>query len=82
MNAGFAALGMIPGAKMTKVVKNLVKYAPKIITAAASLGIALDESTQNTFKKLAQGKEKLNRQDWRNLSHVLSLVAAGTRGGK
>lgn len=82
MNAGFAALGMIPGAKMTKVVKNIVKYAPKIITAAAGLGIAMDESTQNTFKKITSGKEKLNREDWRNLSHVLSLVAAGTRGVK
>lgn len=82
INAGFAALGMIPGAKMGKVAKNLVKYAPKIITAAAGLGIAMDESTQATFKKLGDGTTKLNREDWRNISHVLSLVAAGTRGVK
>jgi len=82
INAGFAGLGLIPGAKMLKVVKNVVKYAPKIITAAAAMGIAMDESTQKTFAKLGDGTQKLNREDWRNLSHVLSLVAAGTRGIK
>ena len=55
MNAGFAALGMIPGAKAGKVVKNLVKWAPKIMTAAAGMGIAMDESTQKTFAKLGDG---------------------------
>ena len=82
INAGFAGLGLIPGAKMGKVAKNIIKYAPKIITAAAGLGIAMDESTQATFKKITDGNTKLNREDWRNLSHVLSLVAAGTRGVK
>ena len=82
VNAGFAGLGLIPGVKMNKVVKNIIKYAPKIITAAAGLGIAMDESTQKTFKKLGDGTTKLNREDWRNISHVLSLVAAGTRGVK
>lgn len=82
INAGFAGLGLIPGAKMHKVVKNVVKYAPKIITAAAAMGITMDESTQKTFAKLGDGTQKLNREDWRNLSHVLSLVAAGTRGVK
>ena len=82
MNAAFAALGMIPGAKMGKVAKNIVKYAPKIITAVAGLGIATDESTQKTFKKITDGKEKLNREDWRNLSHVLSLIAGTTRSAR
>jgi len=80
VNAGFALLGMIPGAKMTKVAKTLVKWTPKIITAAAGLGIAMDPSTQATFKKLGDGTTSLNRQDWKNIAHVLSLVAAGTRG--
>lgn len=82
MNAGFAGMGLIPGAKVGKVVKNLIKWTPKIMTAAAGLGIALDESTQATFKKLGDGTQHLNREDWRNISHVLSLVAAGTRGVK
>lgn len=82
MNAAFAALGMVPGAKMSKVAKNIVKYAPKIITAVAGLGIATDESTQKTFKKITDGKEKLNREDWRNLSHVLSLIAGTTRSAR
>ena len=82
MNAAFAGIGLIPGAKMHKVAKNIVKYAPKILTAAAGLGIAMDESTQATFKKIGDGTTKFNREDWRNLSHVLSLIAGSTRGIK
>lgn len=82
MNAAFAGMGLIPGAKMGKVAKNIVKYAPKILTAAAGLGIAMDESTQATFKKIGDGTTKFNREDWRNLSHVLSLIAGSTRGIK
>jgi macrodomain Ter protein organizer (MatP/YcbG family) len=80
MNAAFAGMGLIPGAKMGKVAKNIVKYAPKIMTAAAGLGIAMDESTQATFKKIGDGSVKFNREDWRNISHVLSLLAGATRG--
>lgn len=82
MNAAFAGMGLIPGAKMGKVAKNIVKYAPKILTAAAGLGIAMDESTQATFKKIGDGTTKFNREDWRNISHVLSLIAGSTRGIK
>ena len=82
MNTGFAAVGMIPGAKMGKVMRSVVKWAPKIIMGASALGIVMDESTQETFKKIADGGKDFNRQDWRNLSHVLSLVAAGTRGAR
>lgn len=80
MNAAFAGMGLIPGAKMGKVAKNIVKYAPKIMTAVAGLGIAMDESTQATFKKIGDGSVKFNREDWRNISHVLSLLAGATRG--
>jgi hypothetical protein len=65
---------------MGKVAKNIVKYAPKIMTAVAGLGIAMDESTQATFKKISDGSVKFNREDWRNISHVLSLLAGATRG--
>lgn len=82
VNAGFAALGIIPGVKMGKVAKTLIKWVPKIMTVAAGMGIAMDESTQNTFKKLGDGTQKLNREDWKNISHVLSLIAGGTRGVK
>lgn len=81
-NLGFAALGVVPGAKVGKVVKNVIKWAPRIVTLAAGMGIVMDESTQNTFKKLTDEKATLNREDWRNISHVLSLVAGGVRGTK
>ena len=82
MNAAFAATGLIPGAKMHKVTASLVKWAPKIITAVSALGIATDESTQQTLKKISDGKEKLTHADWRNLARVLSVVASGTRMAK
>lgn len=79
-NLGFAALGAVPGAKIGKVGRTLLKYAPKIITAYAALNIATDESTQKTLKKLGDGSTAFTREDWRNLSHVLSLIAGGVRG--
>jgi len=45
INAGFAAFGLIPGAKMHKVAKNIIKFLPRIVTVAAGFGIAFDEST-------------------------------------
>lgn len=82
VNAGFAALGMVPGAKMGKVAKNIIKWAPRIVAMAATAGIAFDESTQNTFKKIGDGSTHFTREDWKNISHVLSAVAGTVKMGK
>lgn len=82
INAGLAAVSFIPGAKIPSTLGKVIKYAPKVLLAASTMGIAMDESVQNTFKKVTEGKEKLNTEDWRNIAHIFTLVAAGSRAGR
>lgn len=82
INAGLAAVSFIPGAKIPSTLGKVIKYAPKVLLAASAMGIAMDDSVQNTFKKVTEGKEKLNTEDWRNIAHVFTLVAAGSRSGR
>lgn len=82
INAGLAAVSFIPGAKIPSTLGKVIKYAPKVLLAASAMGIAMDESVQNTFKKVTEGKEKLNTEDWRNIAHIFTLVAAGSRAGR
>ena len=82
VNAGFAALGLIPGAKTGKIVKNIIKWAPKAMTAIAGTALATDESVQATFKKIGDGDKKLNHEDWRNITRVFSLASGIGRGAK
>lgn len=82
VNAGFAALGLVPGAKTGKIVKNIIKWAPKALTAIAGTALATDESVQATFKKLGDGDKKLNHEDWRNITRVFSLASGIGRGAK
>lgn len=82
VNAGFALAGMIPGAKMGKVAKNVIKWAPRVMTLVAGAGYAMDESVQNTFKKIGEGSTNFTREDWKNISRVFSLAAGAVRTGK
>ena len=82
INAGLAAVSFIPGAKIHSTLAKVAKYAPKVLLAASAMGMAMDESVQNTFKKVTDGKEKLNTEDWKNIAHVFTLVAAGSRAGR
>lgn len=80
INTGFAALGMLPGGKTPKIVKQIVKWAPKALTAIAGTALATDESVQNTFKKIGDGTTKFNHEDWRNITRVFQLAAGVGRG--
>ena len=82
VNAGFAVAGMIPGAKMGKVAKNVIKWAPRLMTIVAGAGLAMDESTQNTFNKIAKGEMQFTREDWKNISRVLQFASGTVRAGK
>lgn len=82
VNAGFAVAGIIPGAKMGKVAKNVIKWAPRLMTIVAGAGLAMDESTQNTFKKIAKGEMQFTREDWKNISRVLQFASGTVRAGK
>ena len=79
-NTGFAALGLIPGGKLPKITKNIIKYAPKALAVISGTSLAADESVRNTFSKI--GKEKLNHEDWKNITRVFQLAAGIGRGAK
>lgn len=81
-NAAFAALGMVPGAKVGKVVKQVIKWAPRLVLAYQSLGLTMDESMQKTFKKIGDGNQTFNKEDWRNVSEAMKVITAGIRAGK
>ena len=82
VNAGMSLVGMIPGAKMGKVAKNVIKWAPRLMTIAAGAGLAMDESTQQTFKKIGDGSTNFTREDWKNISRVLQVASGAVRTGK
>jgi hypothetical protein len=86
VNAGFAVIGMIPGAKMGKtartVVKTVAKWGPRLLTLAAGAGLVMDKSVQDTFKKIGDGSINFTRQDWKNIARVFQLAAGATRTGR
>ena len=86
VNAGMSVIGLIPGAKMGKTAKNVVKvvtkWGPRLMTLAAGAGLAMDESTQKTFKKIGDGSTNFTREDWKNISRVLQVAAGAVRLGK
>jgi hypothetical protein len=86
VNAGFAVIGMIPGAKMGKtartVVKTVAKWGPRLLTLAAGAGLVMDKSVQDTFKKIGDGSTNFTRQDWKNIARVFQLAAGATRTGR
>lgn len=82
VNAGMSLVGMIPGAKMGKVAKNVIKWAPRLMTIVAGAGLAMDESTQRTFKKIGDGSTNFTREDWKNISRVLQVASGAVRTGK
>ena len=82
VNTGMSLVGMIPGAKMGKVAKNVIKWAPRLMTIVAGTGLAMDESTQQTFKKIGDGSTNFTREDWKNISRVLQVASGAVRTGK
>ena len=79
-NTGLS-LGAFLGAKTPKIIKSAMKIIPRAATAIATAGIALDDDVHATIKKLYDGKEELNAQDWQNLYMVLkTVIGLGTYG--
>lgn len=89
-DAGNAALGLgmdvlsvIPGlgqaAKGSKIAKNLIKWAPRLMTywaAQENTGPAVASLT----KLVKNGWSDLTVDDWRNISNGIHLVVSGGRG--
>ena len=81
-NTGLAAAGMIPGLGASKVVKQLVKWLPRLISYGSSIGLAMDDEVQDTFSKVFSSNPDLNRKDWKNLTTFLSSLLGSARQGR
>lgn len=84
MNLGLDTVGLIPGlgaaAKGSKVVKNLIKWTPRLLSAAAAInytGPGLESA-----KKLATNPKDLSVDDYRNLAELIKVVIGGGKGVK
>jgi hypothetical protein len=90
VNLGFDAVGLIPvvGDAIgtgSKIVKQCVKLAPKVLTGlAAYQGVANFGGMTESWKKLMSGdkEQKLTVQDWRNIAQSIGLLTGTVRGVK
>ena len=88
INAGLAAVGMVPGlglaAKSGKWLANIAKWTPRILTLASAGHIALSDDIKNSLKKASSVSDwnKLTNQDVKNITYALSTVAGLSRGAK
>lgn len=84
MNLGLDTVGLIPGlgaaAKGSKVVKNLIKWTPRLLSAAAAInytGPGIESA-----RKLATNPKDLSVDDYRNLAELIKVVVGGGKGNK
>ena len=88
INAGLAAVGMVPGlglaAKSGKWLSNIAKWTPRILTLASAGHVALSDDIKNSLKKASSISDwnKLTNQDVKNITYALSTVAGLSRGTK
>jgi hypothetical protein len=90
INVGFDLLGAIPilGDAVgtgTKITRQLVKWAPRIMTGlAAWQGASNFGGMMESWRKLTSEdkNQKLTVQDWRNIAQSISLVTGATRAIK
>lgn len=81
-NLGMDVVGLVPGfgaaGKSAKIVKNLVKYVPRLVTLATAISVAPEAIA--SIKKIGTD-EKLTVDDWRNIASGLSTIAGLSRMG-
>lgn len=84
MNLGLDTVGLIPGlgaaAKGSKVVKNLIKWTPRLLSAAAAInytGPGIESA-----RKLVTSPKDLSVDDYRNLAELIKVVVGGGKGVK
>lgn len=84
MNLGLDTVGLIPGlgaaAKGSKVVKNLIKWTPRLLSVAAAInytGPGIESA-----RKLVNNPKDLSVDDYRNLAELIKVVVGGGKGVK
>ena len=84
MNLGLDTVGLIPGlgaaAKGSKVVKSLIKWTPRLLSAAAAInytGPGIESA-----RKLVTNPKDLSVDDYRNLAELIKVVVGGGKGVK
>lgn len=90
VNVGLDLVGWIPvvGDSLgtgTKLVRKLIKFAPKVLTGLAALqGVSNLDGMTASWKKLTSGDalQKMTVQDWRNIQQSITLLVGGTRAVK
>lgn len=85
INAGLAALSLVPGiggaAKGAKTIKQIAQWAPRVMLAANTLGLALDQDVKESWKRVQSGKP-LTANDLKNIGWTLTSVAGLGRGAR
>lgn len=86
-NAGFAALGLLPGGKLGKIGSKLVKYglpmAGAVFSTMAGKQMLEDPEFRKSWNKLLDGKfDEINGGDAQNYVKFLGIAAGLTSGGR
>lgn len=92
-NVGLSAIGLIPvigdaAGSGTKVVKSLIKLAPKVNKILLGSGILAGLSNADeiikSFSKIGKDgpENEMNMQDWRNIGTALQLILGGANAGR
>lgn len=84
LNLGMDFVGLVPGfgaaAKGSKVIKNLVKWAPRVMTVLAAYDYA--GPAVESFNKLMHFPKNLTVDDYRNMAEGIKLIVGGGKGIK
>lgn len=86
-NAGFVALGLLPGGKLGKIGSKLVKYglpmAGAVFSTMAGKQMLEDPEFRKSWNKLLDGKfDEINGGDAQNYVKFLGIAAGLTSGGR
>ena len=81
-NLGFTAAGVIPGIKLGKVAKSMIKWAPRLISAASMTNVALNEDIHDSLIKLNENSSQMTVQDWKNVLTAATSILGTIKTGK
>lgn len=77
MNLGLSAAALIPGGGTAKIIKNVARYAPLLLSAAT----LMDSDVQKSVNKLTSD-EKITVDDLKNIGRAISAVTGSVQAGK